>query len=293
MTVREDEAAVIRLAAQWVLDGLSLGEVARRLTATGVKPVDGGRWLTAVVRRTLLGPRVAGLRQHQGQVIGRAAWPAILDEQTYAAVGAVLRAPGRRLNTHARPYLLTGGTARCGACGGPLIARPRSGGDRCYVCASPTPQTAGSGCGKVRRLADPVETEVLARLFATIAALPSIEAVQLVDDTPVLAEIARLDELLAGLARDHYALGLIGRTEFLAARDALAEQADTARARLTPRARRRPAVAPARLQETWPDLSHEERRQHIADWIDAVIIHPARPGLNKFDPTKIEVRWRQ
>lgn len=292
VTICEPEASLIRDAARWVIDGLSIGEITRRAVASGVTPVSGGDWRPTIIRRILLRPRIAGMREHRGVIVGKAVWPAIIDEPTYKAVCTVLRAPGRRLNTFRRPYLFTGGIGRCGACGQALIARPRGGGDRCYVCPPPDGLRHTAGCGKIRRLADPIEAEVLARLFAVVADLPPAPVPELDVVEDHTAEVARLDEAMANLARDHYADQLIGRTEYLAARDALAAQLEVARSHTAPTRRRRAAVPVVDLQAAWDDLSHEERRLHIRDWIDAVVVHPATRGRNTFDPTKIEIRWR-
>ena len=74
MTVREPEAAAVRAAVESVLAGASLRSVARDLTATGLTTSMKARaWEAHAVRVPLLKPRNAGLRQHQGQVMGRAA----------------------------------------------------------------------------------------------------------------------------------------------------------------------------------------------------------------------------
>lgn len=285
VTIRPAEAEVLRLAAEWLLDGATLGSIARRLNEGDVLTVEGKAWTNVHLRRLLLRPRNAGLREHKGVVVGPAVWPGILDAATFGAVTAILRDPGRRMNHHARPYLLTGGVARCGSCGGKLIARPRSDGERCYVCVTP------AGCGKIRRLAEPVEAEVVARLVALVSSLPTIEAVADVAQLDVEAELAALEARMAALAKDHYVHEVIDRNEYLAARDALAAQQSGLREQLTVRPRRR-RTRPADLATSWSAMSHEEQRSTIADWIDAVVIHPAVRGVNRFDPDKISVRWR-
>ena len=285
LTIRHVEADVLHLAAGWLLDGATLGSIARRLNEGDVLTVEGKAWTAVHLRRMLLRPRNAGLREHKGVVVGPAVWPGIFDAATFGAVTAVLRDPGRRMNRHSRPYLLTGGLARCGCCGGKLIARPRSDGARCYVCATP------NGCGKIRRLAEPVEAEVVGRLVALVSSLPTIEPVADVAQLDIEAELGALETRMAGLAKDHYVHEVIDRNEYLAARDALALQQSVRRERLTVRPRRRRTL-PADLAASWDALSHEERRAVVADWIDAVVIQPATRGFNRFDPDKVTVRWR-
>jgi Recombinase len=140
------EAAIIREAAARVLAGESLGAIAGDLTARGVATVRGGPWSRTSIRQLLLRPRVAGLRQHRGAVVGPAAWPAILDGETYEGLRATLTGPRRRPPglTNARKYLLSG-IASCGVCRSPL--KVHHGGPSAplaYACPR-------RGCGKVRR----------------------------------------------------------------------------------------------------------------------------------------------
>jgi hypothetical protein len=42
----------------------------------------------------------------------------------------------------------------------------------------------------------------------------------------------------------------------------------------------------------WDTMSFDERRAAIVSHVDSVTIHPARPGYNRFDRSRIEVGWR-
>ena len=61
----------------------------------GVPAVTGRPWRTAVLQRLLLSARIAGLRQHQGATVGKAAWPAIIDEATHERLKVLLTDPVR------------------------------------------------------------------------------------------------------------------------------------------------------------------------------------------------------
>lgn len=293
VTVREPEAVLVREAAQRVLDGATLASVVRWLNDSGISPVGSPEWRTATVRRMLRSARVAGLREHRGVVVGPAVWPAIIDPIVWEQVKAILEDPARfhARGDHAR-YLLTGGVARCGACGRALIARPRGDGARCYVCPPPSdPGFHPRGCGKIRRLAHQVDAEVIARLQVMLRDVEPAPLDDTTSDVAVAGEISRLEETLTDLARDHYANGLITRAEYFAAREPITARVAELRARLTPRHRR--PIAPPAVAEVFASDDVDAQRTIVADWIDAVIISPAVRGLNRFDPTKIEVRWRQ
>ncbi|QNF93580.1 recombinase family protein [Janibacter sp. YB324] len=119
MTVREAEADELRAAAAGVLRGVSLSALVRYLNDRGVKTATGREWKTTTLKAALLSPRNAGMRRHRGEVIGKAAWPAIFDEQTATAVHAILTDPGRARKGPPLRYLLSG-VMRCGVCGGPI-----------------------------------------------------------------------------------------------------------------------------------------------------------------------------
>jgi hypothetical protein len=48
------------------------------LNEAGVAPAIAQSWQTSAVRQILCSGRIAGLREHRGQVIGPAVWPAII-----------------------------------------------------------------------------------------------------------------------------------------------------------------------------------------------------------------------
>src|SRR5664280_2636329 len=97
------------------LAGESLRSLASWLEAEGITTVAGGTWRTPTLRQMLGSPRIAGLRQHRGQVIGPAVWEPIITEQQRDQVLAridTLSTSGRR---SPRRYLLSG-LLRCGRC---------------------------------------------------------------------------------------------------------------------------------------------------------------------------------
>src|SRR5215212_2356049 len=90
VTIRESEAAEIRKATDDLLAGMSLHAIARDWNARDVTTSAGGRWRPSEVRKLLARPRNAGLMEHRGEVVGEAQWPAIVDEDRWRAVRAML-----------------------------------------------------------------------------------------------------------------------------------------------------------------------------------------------------------
>src|SRR3990170_5911005 len=133
-TVRESEAVVIRECARRLLAGEALRAICADLNERGVSTVTGGQWRTQTLRRMLMSPRISGQREHRGEIVAEAEWPAIIMPEETARIRALLSDPARRTNKAARRYLLVR-LLRCGRCGELLVSRPTATGKRRYVCA--------------------------------------------------------------------------------------------------------------------------------------------------------------
>jgi DNA invertase Pin-like site-specific DNA recombinase len=176
-----EQARVVREVADKVLSGWSLTNIARHLTATGVRGAKGGVLNSTSVRSIVTTPAVAGLRVHQGRVVGRGNWAPILDEAAWRACCARLAAPrvveqvdgtpypvpapGR---SWARRYLLTR-FAFCAVCGARLVGtlkqtRRRGASSPYYQCA---PKYGGRACVGIK--AEPTEAHVLGELMRKLA----------------------------------------------------------------------------------------------------------------------------
>jgi DNA invertase Pin-like site-specific DNA recombinase len=118
LTVRDPEAKALRNAYASLLAGRSMVGIARDLNAAGfVTARLAKKFNHSAARAVLVNPRNAGLRAYRGDIIGLAAWPAIVDEDTWRAAHALLTDSERRRGpgSSARKWLL-GGLALCGRC---------------------------------------------------------------------------------------------------------------------------------------------------------------------------------
>ena len=97
------EAEAIKEAAARVLRGESIRSIAFDFNDRGIKPVAGGRWAGSTLRRVLVSPRIAGLREHNGEVAGEAMWPAIIYRATHDRLVGLLGDPSRRRDNLGRP----------------------------------------------------------------------------------------------------------------------------------------------------------------------------------------------
>lgn len=293
-THRRSEAKIIREVAGRIVAGETIRGVVADLNRRGVPTVSGKAWTVTSLHRILIAPRTAGLRQHQGQTIGKAEWKPILDETTHHQLRAILLDPERRKNHTARKYLLTG-YLRCGLCDAKLVARPRSDKARCYVCAS---GPGFGGCGKIRSLSEPLEDLVAAMIAEAVdsgalAAASTAEPTD--DDIATTVEITRLDAELDALA-DDYADGAISRDAYkkaaarLEARRVDAQQALSASA--TQDRRSGVLTDPVPLGQRWPDMNFDQRRVVVDAVVDRIVVGPAVRGRNFFDPDRVSIVWR-
>ncbi len=308
-TVEGGEVQLICEAAERVLLGEALHAVLMDWIDRGVPTVTRRPWRTAVLRRLLLSPRIAGLRQHQGATIGKATWPAIIDEATHERLKLLLTDPVRQLNGGklARSYLLTG-LIYCGVCGQKLVARPRDDKRRCYCC--PTGVNF-NGCGKIRRLAEPVEDLVREQLFAALdsrdwdtalqAAARAVEEGE-AKERDLLAKLKADDAALEAAERAHFierdldGKPVLSRPRFLRIKQQLEASMEETRRKLA-RVIGDQALAlfprgGEELRSAWKSGSLSWRRAFLTTYIDRVVLLPCVRGLNKFDPTKVSIIWR-
>ncbi len=295
MTIRDDEAAEVRRLTEAVIDGASLGSLARDLNERGITSTTGKAWEFTTLRQMLLKPRNAGLSVYQGEVLGLGRWPALVPEQKWRAAVDVLKDPARLKSASNAPRWMLAGVATCGACGDTVrsgsVASNRATGTRrtIYRCRQ-------TGVGHVARTAEPVDqlvTEViLGRLSRPDAA--DLFAGGSGPDVAALEEQARgLRARLDGLA-ELYADGVLTDEQLATATTRLRTRLDDVEA--TVRAQRRHPVT-RRLAEAgdvrkaWDDWTVTERREVVELLVDVCLRPTGRRG-NVFDPESVEITWR-
>ncbi|MEH3135296.1 MAG: recombinase family protein [Mycolicibacterium neoaurum] len=134
-TLHPVEAPLILEAYQKALAGVSLYSIMKEWNAAGVKTSRGYQWRDARLRDLLLNPRNAGLRDHNGEIVGEGDWPAIVSPEVFYAVKAVLTDPARNTAgpSRARKALLVG-IAQCGKCGAKMKSAATRTGVAIYQC---------------------------------------------------------------------------------------------------------------------------------------------------------------
>jgi hypothetical protein len=257
-----------------LLAGASLTSIARQWNAAGVKPPQSkkGTWTATQVRAVLTSPRHAGLRAHKGEVIGRAAWPAIIDQATHERIVALLarnpRPPERQRS------LLTGlVVCHCGA----NMHRSKVNGEPVMRC------NRVDGCGRVSIKAEPLEEHAIKILMTcdTAGFAKALDRREGDDDAPLLAEIDQLEQELRDADEDR-ATRAIDRAQHLRITQRIKAQLKHVRGKLAQRGQRsadvlKPYVGKAgALRKAWPKLDRYKQRAIVAAVIEAIEVHPAR-----------------
>lgn len=307
-----EEATVIRQVVKRLIAGDSMRSAVADLRARQVLTSTGRTWTQQSLSRLLRNPRLAGLKTHQGEVVGQAEWPGIITGATHKKLLKILDDPSRKqpLTTNVRKYLLSGGLLECGfplpdedgdgahACGKVLYTQPSNSGKRGYVCRSGSPSY---GCGRIRIAAEPLEEEVAVRALARLAS-PNIRArleraigtAAVEGEEAVKKALADLDERLRE-AGDEYGRHDISMVTLKAIesrikreRKALLEQLAQAE-----RLKDAPSATPEALATWWVDAPVDQRRELLSLVLEKVIVKPAtRRGRSRLDPDRLEFVWK-
>lgn len=295
--VRQEEdpaqAAVVRRVFADFLGGIAIRRIAHQLNAEGVPMPSAGkgrsRWYSVRIAQMLTNPGYAALRVHQGEVIGPAAWPALVPQATFDAVQAKLadRADAEP-HSRAAKHLLSG-IVRCGRCGGPMYRQVTSRGYAALVCAK--------GRGHLVRTYDPVEAWVLGLLITKLEA----EDVELADapaDPETVAARAQVAELRRQLDEGRAAFdpNVHSMASFLFAEAELVKGIEAAQRRIKP-ARHVPTVlidllGPGALAR-WDALGAKpggiDHQREVLRAVFAITVLPGVPGRHGFDKETVKV----
>lgn len=290
-----DEAEIIRQCADRLLGGESLRSIVGDLNDRGVRTGAGGRFSMQGLRIILRSARIAGLREHHGEVVATAVWPAIVDAETHRRLRVRLdgnvRPPGSRVRTH---YLT--GAVYCQRCDVPMLPKSQHGGLPKYVCR---PKQEGGCNGTVigrTDLEDLVAHYVVARLDAAefrreVERRTKVEGKQAKDLTRRLEEAEKRYEALGESLRS------AGVAEIPSAVTALAEARETV---LQLRDQRdRLAGVPASVTDVlgltydeFTALPLQAKRELLSFLVAKIVIGPARRGLPRFDPARVSITPR-
>lgn len=282
LTAHPEESAHVLWAYEQALAGASLRSIALGLA----ERAPGRRWDNEAAKRMLTAPRYAGLRQHQGRVVGTAAWEPLVERPVWETVRALLASrehPARAVGGP-RKYLLTG-LLTCGTCGGRLY--PRRNADRQRFGCLPTP---AGGCGGSLVVYEPAEQAVVGLVLDRLRS--DVDLTPVADD-PTLELRAALDRV----ERQQIALGEAFADEpddllaFRAASASLHKKADALRNQLGEVQQSRRVEDPASVAVLWPTYDQQQQRGIVDVLVERIVVGPARGGP-RFDPARLNIVWR-
>ena len=293
-TIRAAEAAVVIELADRVLAGESARSLCFELNERGTKTSTGGEWAPQVLTRMLKSARISGRREHRGEVVADAEWPAIIGAEQSDRLRSALSDPARRKNERVRSYLLAG-MLLCGRCGEPLTSRPRSDRRRRYVCAR---RPGVDSCGKIAVLSDDLEELIVETVLHRLEGPALSRALAAQDGHREDVHQEAVDDAAAHLEEltGLYADKRISATEWMAAKAPIEERLHRAKLDLA-RCNGTSAVADfvghgSALRDSWGGLPLSRQRAILGAVLEHVTIGPAVRGRNRFDPERVSPRWR-
>ena len=297
VTLKEDEAELIRQAARDIISGVALHAIARRWNEQGIKTPYGNIWRQAPLRQMMISPRLAGYRVHQRSIAldadgnsVMAQRPPILDVEVWEAVCATIRdrsRPDKHVHPGGRKRLLAG-IVRCGRCGTPMTSdKDRRRNVHTYVCKS---ATTNGGCGKVAVSGERVDELItdLVLKYVSTRELP-IKTDDWLGEEELAETTARISDLMAA-----FASGQLSKEVVFPSVQKLEDRASVLRAERSALLRERTAEAarPTNIPELWPGLDIDQRRAVIESVLAAAVIKPAAVKGGRFSPDRVDIVWR-
>lgn len=278
VTLQPTEAGVLRELVEWVLNGMSLSECARRLNDAGVSTRQGGRWYPTSIRQMLVNPRLAGLRVHRGVVVGEGQWEPLIDEATHLQLVSLLDRPDAEHSTRLTYWLA--GLLECGVCGGKLRSR-QTGQVRIYACRR---DAGGCGLSINGELSEKLLEVCVVELWRhhKVKERP----VNDVDVAAIHEQLAALESRRDELTRDFYVERRITQSEFDVARTALNDLIDPLVSKL--RELREREEGGVDVAERWAELTAADRRDVTHRMFPRIVVGPAVRG-RRFDPTRFQL----
>lgn len=303
VTLRPTEVAEIVKAADALLAGAGLRSVVRAINERGIPTTfNAGTWSPRSFKDVMLRPRNAGLATYRGEIVGPASWPAILPEEQWRAVVALLTDPARRTTpVGAAVRWLGSGLYVCSTCHLPRLRVSTSGQKspayRCNARESLPQQT-----GHVSRAARPLD-EYVERIIVERLTRP--DAVELLaadqdgaDTTAMHAEALTLRQRLDQLA-DAHADGEVTLSQLTRSTARMRARLDAIDVELAAAAAGDPLAgligseSPAAM---WATLDIGRRRA-VLDALMTVTVLPRTgkrgPNGQRFDPDGVRIEWKR
>ncbi|EIT90884.1 recombinase family protein [Mycobacteroides abscessus] len=295
-------APLVQQAYAAILAGGSLMDITRDWNAREVYGLNGQPWTAATLSLFLRAPRNAGLRAHNGEIVGPGTWEPLVDEATWRAAQAVMNAPGRAPGRKSvRKHLLTG-VMSCGKCVRELDSRLSGRWAMQAHGAGPRAHSIVYACKTCRGCsirAEHVEPLLYQLISARLARPDAVDLLKAEQHDAAEAEALRLERmtLLARLdeVADERADGLIDGRGYRRATERIQAKLDDIERRQQDGERLRvfdgiPLGKPE-VTDAVEKLS-ADRFRAVLDVLCTITVLPVGKGGKAFKPERVQVDWR-
>lgn len=302
LTVVPAEAEAVREAYAQILSGGSLRSIAKQWTEadllTDRQRKTGKTWRFTSVSDVLKNPRYAGIRNYHG-VEYKAKWPALVTEDVYRAVCAILTDPNRR-PTGSYGVALLSTVALCGVCGSHVFSggghlRGKNVGEgkryRSYTCAA-------NPSRHIRRKAEPIDDLVVSLVIGRLSAPDAVSLFTKrneVDLPRLITERTAIGERQRVLA-EQFADGSMTPAMVKTASERLARRLADIDSQITAASRQsalQPLVTGEDVGEVWARLDVDRQRAVISELFEVVELLPVGRGTRIFRPESVRIEWRR
>lgn len=288
----ESEAEVIRELCARVLEGHGLNEISADLERRGIHTLQATTWRASTIRTICYSARIAGHREHHGEIVARNAWAAIIDQETHALMRARFSPGQQRTGAKRggpRKHLLTG-LLRCGICQRPMV-RSVNGAKKVpsYRCAK---NQGTVNCGRISIVLETAEEFVIEALFE--AHTERIEGAADSSESSIekwTEARATLEDRSQQLAKA-YGEGHLTMSEWMTAKGSIEEQlAELPTPIVSPTTQK---LSGAELRELWPHLTSQQKRMRLDEAFEKIVIMPRliTTGAKVFDARRFDFHWR-
>ncbi|AZQ32643.1 hypothetical protein EJ357_03615 [Streptomyces cyaneochromogenes] len=288
---------------KWHAEGVRTPARRKRLPdGTRTEPTPGD-WTETTFLKLLLRPRNAGLMEVGGEITGKGAWPALVDEDTWRICRAILKNPARRTSPGPARKYLGGGLYLCGICQSPVKTKGRGNARNgsVYTC-----RTEGHVSRSVAAVDEYVEGQLIDHLtrvgaMDTSVAAPDAPAKDSTED--LTARLKGLNARLKGLADAFADDDTADPVEYRSAARRIKEKITAVEKQIAEQATATladsdPVDWSLSPEEAWPGYDIERKRKIIATWVKVTILpaeqgRPAgwRPGSKYFNPASVDLDW--
>ncbi|MGW0169524.1 recombinase family protein [Streptomyces sp. NPDC003343] len=290
-----EEAAALEYGTDLLLSGGSIRGWTKWLAEKGFTTSRGNPITTTDARDMLLRHRNAGIAVYKGQEVGRGQWEAIIPEDKFRAVVAILSDPGRVMNRGAQPKWLGSMVYLCGRDCGIGMTVTQSGGRQYPSYRCPTGHGGGRRAEKVDDYVVDVIVERLSREDAQDLLLPGPDDV---DVAALQAESEQIRRRMTDLA-SLFGGGQIDMVQFTEGTDTARAQLEGVTKQLARAATRDPLVdlvgAPD-VRKAWKRLSLEQQRNVLRSLVTVTLATPRQgrmPDGGYFDYDAVQFEWKR